>query len=190
MNVEIPAGPLRSAPAGPPARPARAAVDQDAAAERCEHLLRETLDAVRPALSWRRAAPSAGARLPAPGSGPADGGVQWYVGRGRDIVTIISAARRGELPVMVEAGWRRRGWTITSVNAGRDLPGVAAVTPDGYRLALEFGGLGEARLTATSPGVARSARPDGARGGPEVPFAAGAVRPLPEVCCPFWSAMV
>lgn len=91
---------------------------------------------------------------------------------------------------MVEAGWRLRGWTITSVNACRDLPGVAATTSDGYRLALEFGALGEARLTATSPGVARSEWVDGARGGPEVPFAAGGTRPLPEVCCPFWSAMV
>ncbi|MEV0534067.1 hypothetical protein [Kitasatospora sp. NPDC050463] len=190
MNVDIPVGPPWPEPAGSPAPPARAAVDQAVAAERCEHLLRETLDAVRPALSWRHAVPCAGARLQAPGSGPADGGVQWYVGRGRDIVTIISAARRRELPAMVEAGWRRHGWTITSVNACRDLPGVAATTPDGYRLALEFGALGEARLTATSPGVARSERAGTARGGPEGSCAGGGTRPLPEVCCPFWSAMV
>ncbi|MEU1419995.1 hypothetical protein [Kitasatospora sp. NPDC005751] len=189
MNVENPAGPRCPEPAGPFARPARTVVDQVAAGERCEWLLQRTLDAVRPALSWRCAAPRAGARLPPPGSGPADGGVQWYVGRGRDIVTIISGARRGELPAMVEAGWRRRGWTITSVNACRELPGVAAVTPDGYRLALEFGALGEARLTATSPGVARSEPVRGAPGGPEGPYAVGGSAALPEIRCPFWSAL-
>ncbi|MFE2721993.1 hypothetical protein [Kitasatospora sp. NPDC059327] len=189
MNVENPAGPGWPEPTCSFAPPARAAVDQAVAAERCELLLREALDGVRPELSWRHAVPCAGARLPAPGSGPADGGVQWYVGRGRDIVTIISAARRGELPALLEAGWRRRGWTITSVNACRDLPGVAAVTPDGYRLALEFGALGEARLTATSPGVARSEWVEGVCGGPELPVSAAGVTSLPEIWCPYWSAL-
>ncbi|MBP0453812.1 hypothetical protein J5Y04_30350 [Kitasatospora sp. RG8] len=205
MNVETPAGtlPASAPPAVPSAR--TAPVDQAAAAVRCESLLQDSLDAVRPPLTWRHGAARAGARLPLPGSGPDDAAVHWYVGRSRDIVTIVSAARRAALPAMVETQWRRRGWTVTSVNAGCERPGLAAITPDGYRLALEFGELGEVRLTAVSPGVARSERPEQPEwseqsGRPEqserpagswgeVPGSPGYLARLPEVCCPFWSAM-
>lgn len=188
VNVESPAGP-RPGAAAPSSAPSAhtGAVDQAAAAVRCELLLQDSLDAVRPQLTWRHGAARAGARLPVPGSGPDDAAVHWYVGRSRDIVTIVSAARRPALPGMVEMRWRRRGWTVTSVNAGREWPGLAATTPDGYRLALEFGELGEARLTALSPGVARSE--PWSDGGVEVPGSSGYSARLPEVCCPFWSAM-
>ncbi|MFJ2862684.1 hypothetical protein [Kitasatospora sp. NPDC087314] len=171
-------------PVVPPARwPGPAvAVDQLDAAERCETLLQDTLDAVRPAPVWQGAAPGAGARLPLPGP---DSDVLWYVTRGRDILTIVSAVRRRALVDAVERHWRQRGWTITSLNACQDRPGVAAVTLDGYRLALRFGELGEAGLTADSPGVARSERL------PPLQGAGGrGPAPLPHVCCPYWSAMV
>ncbi|MER7757935.1 hypothetical protein [Kitasatospora sp. NPDC097643] len=156
-------------------------VDQLDAAERCETLLQETLDAVRPAPVWQDAVPRAGARLPSPGR---EAGVLWYVTRGRDLLTIVSAARRAALVDVVERHWRRCGWTITSLNAGRELPGVAAITRDGYRLALRYGELGEARLTASSPGVAHSDRLSTPWGGERSPTA-----PVPHVCCPHWSAM-
>ncbi|MEU9073638.1 hypothetical protein [Kitasatospora sp. NPDC048538] len=158
-----------------------ATIDQLDAAERCEALLQDTLDAVRPALVWEPAAPRAGARLPLPGQDP---DLHWYVTRGRDVRTVVSAARRAVLVDVVERHWRRRGWTITSLNAGRDRPGVTAVTSDCYRLVLRFGELGEVGLTAGSPGVLRSERL------PSPPQAAGrAPVPLPDVCCPHWSAM-
>ncbi|MFJ7273331.1 hypothetical protein [Kitasatospora sp. NPDC098663] len=171
-------------PAVPPARwpGPTPAVDQLDAAERCETLLQDTLDAVRPAPVWQGAAPRAGARLPLPGRDP---DLRWYVTRGRDILTIVSAVRRPALVEAVERHWRQRGWTITSLNAGRSRPGVAAATLDGYQLALMFGELGEAGLTASSPGVARSERLPALQGaGGRGPA------PLPNVCCPYWSAMV
>ncbi|WP_097237007.1 hypothetical protein [Streptomyces sp. 1331.2] len=161
-------------------------VDQLDAAERCETLLQDTLDAVDPTPAWQEAAPRAGARLPRPGLGSARCGsdVLWYVTRGRDILTVVSLPRRALLVGVVERHWRRRGWTITSLDTDWDRHGVAATTPDGYRLALRFGELGEAGLTVSSPGVARSEQVpvlsgDGGRGS----------APLPYVCCPYWSAL-
>ncbi|MEV7776700.1 hypothetical protein [Kitasatospora sp. NPDC088351] len=186
LNVWLSGGRPDRVPAVPGARSAPGVTaDQAAAAERCEALLRDTLDGVRPEPAWRHGVARAGARLPMPGAGPDDADVHWYVTRSRDIVTIVSAARRGALVGMVERHWRRCGWTVTSVNVGRELPGVAAVTPDGYQLALVFGDLGQAGLTAGSPGVARSEWVPYPHGVPVAPGGA----PLPDVCCPFWSAM-
>ncbi len=157
-------------------------IDQLDATERCETLLQDTLDAVRPAPVWQGAPARAGARLPLPGR---ESELLWYVTRGRDLLTVVSLSRRAALADVVERHWRRRGWTITSLNAGRDRPGVAAATPDGYRLELRFGESGEAGLTASSPGVARSERG---------PVLSGSVDrcapPLPYVRCPYWSALV
>ncbi|MEV7774457.1 hypothetical protein [Kitasatospora sp. NPDC086791] len=158
------------------------AVDQFDAARRCETLLQDTLEAIDPMPAWQEAALRAGARLPRPGR---ESAVRWYVARGRHILTVVSLPRRAVLVDVVERHWRRSGWTITSLNAGRDRPGVAATTRDGYRLALCFGELGEAGLTASSPGVARSERipvlsGDGGQ---------GSAPPLPSVCCPYWSAL-
>ncbi|MEU8921268.1 hypothetical protein AB0D10_10100 [Kitasatospora sp. NPDC048545] len=156
-------------------------VDQLDAARRCEALLQDTLDAIDPTPAWQEAPPVAGARLPRPGRGSA---ALWYVTRGRDILTVVSLPRRAVLVDVVEQHWRRSGWTITSLNAGRDRPGVAATTRDGYRLALCFGELGEPGLTASSPGVARSE---------QIPVLSGegglGPAPLPYVCCPYWSAL-
>ncbi|MFJ8624350.1 hypothetical protein ACIRD3_16095 [Kitasatospora sp. NPDC093550] len=190
LNVGCPGGgcPGGGCPGGAPVAPALRwtgpepdlTVDQLDAAERCETLLQDTVDAIDPAPAWQEAAPRAGARLPRPGRGSE---VLWYVTRGRDLVTVVSLPRRAVLAGVVERHWRRLGWTITALNAGPDRPGVAATTRDGYRLALCFGELGEAGLTARSPGVARSERIP-------VPPAAGvrAPAPLPYVCCTYWSA--
>ncbi|MER7765975.1 hypothetical protein [Kitasatospora sp. NPDC096140] len=156
-------------------------VDQLDAAERCETLLQDTVDAIDPSPAWQEAPPRSGARLPKPGR---ESAVLWYVTRGRDILTVVSLPRRSVLVGVVERHWRRRGWTITSLNTDPYCPGVAATTRDGYRLALCFGELGEAGLTASSPGVARSERlpapaGDGGRGS----------APVPSVCCPYWSAL-
>ncbi|MCG6494543.1 hypothetical protein [Kitasatospora sp. A2-31] len=193
-NVEIHAGrprrPLRTTPV-PAAEPVHGGQAARAeAAARCDRLLRDTLDAVRPELAWREGPTRTGTRLLAPGSGPDDGAVHWYVARSLEIVTVISPARRPELPGMVAAAWQRRGWRLTSVNAGRPLPGLAAVTPDGYRLGLEFGPLGQARLTAVSPGAA--ARPGWsgeAAGGAPLPGAGSGTAALPRIRCAFWSAL-
>ncbi|MFJ9693156.1 hypothetical protein [Kitasatospora sp. NPDC101183] len=148
-----------------------APVEVPAAAERCEALLQETLDAVEPPLVWRAGAPSEGVRLPRPGreSEPC-----WYVGRGRDVLTVVSLPRRAELAGAVERHWRRRGWTIAGLGGGPARPGVSAATGDGFRLALRFGELGEVRLLAGSSAAA----------------CAGYAPPvLPAVCCPYWSAV-
>lgn len=159
-------------------------IDQARAADRCEDLLQDTLGAVRPGLVWQRGVECEGARLPAPEDGPGGAGVHWYVSRSRDILTIVSVARRACLLGAVEADWRRRGFTITAVSADLELPGLCAITRDGYRLALGFGELGNACVAVVSPGVARSPwprHPPAAPGGTEC-------APLPQVRCPFWTA--
>ncbi|MFH9349216.1 hypothetical protein [Kitasatospora sp. NPDC017646] len=158
-------------------------MDQLDAGERCETLLQDTMGAVRPAPEWQEAVPRAGVRLSAPGRrGPE---VLWYVTRGRDVLTVVSPGRRPELAEMVERQWRRRGWTITSLNAGRDRPGVAATTRDGSQLVLCFGEFGEIRLTASLFGVACSERVPALPGAGEPDPA-----PLPRVHCAYWSALV
>ncbi|MEV7023514.1 hypothetical protein [Kitasatospora sp. NPDC093558] len=159
-----------------------ATIDQLAAEERCETLLQDTFDAIRPMPVWQSAPPRSGVRMPRPGEG---GGLHWYVTRGRDVLTVVSQARRPALAGAVESHWRRRGWTITSLGVGRELPTVAAATRDGYQLSLHFGELGEVGLTASSPGADRPEHPSRAQA------ADGCGRaPLPYVCCPHWSAMV
>ncbi|GHF28793.1 hypothetical protein GCM10018790_02810 [Kitasatospora xanthocidica] len=185
LNVGCPGGRPDGAPVAPaprwPGLDPGVTIDQLDAAERCETLLRDTVDAIDPAPAWQEAAPRAGARLSPPGKGAA---VLWYVTLGRDVLTVVSLPRRAALVGVVERHWRRCGWTITALNADRERPGVAAITRDGYRLALRFGELGEAGLTASSPGVARSERSP-------VPAGSGvrAPAPLPSVCCPYWSAL-
>ncbi|MGW3038618.1 hypothetical protein ACWC9T_00940 [Kitasatospora sp. NPDC001159] len=165
-----------AAPAWWPTLTSEVTSSQLDSAERCETLLRETVGAVRPVLVWREAAPSLGVRLPLPGR---ESEPHWYVTRGRDLLTLVSSCRQGELVGVVERHWRRLGWTITSLNAGRDRPGVAAVTPDGFQLVLGIGEFGEIALTAGSPGAARSPR-----------WATGEVASLPNVHCPYWSALM
>ncbi|MFB7905346.1 MULTISPECIES: hypothetical protein [unclassified Kitasatospora] len=158
-------------------------VDQLDAGERCEELLRETVEGLRPVPVWQEAVPRAGVRLAAPGRRGAE--VLWYVTRGRDLLTVVSPGRRAELAGAVERQWRRRGWTITSLNAGRDRPGVAATTREGSQLVLCFGEFGEIRVTASQLGVARSERV------PELPGAGEPdPAPLPYVHCAYWSALV
>ncbi|WP_030232879.1 hypothetical protein [Streptomyces sp. NRRL S-350] len=190
LNVGCPGGRPGGAPVASVRWPRPATgetVDQLGAAERCETLLQDTLDALDPAPAWQEAAPRAGARLSQPGRGSVgwESELLWYVTRGRDLLTVVSLPRRPALVGAVERHWRRRGWTITSLNAGRDRPGVGATTRDGYRLELCFGELGEAGLTAGSPGVARSERLPVLPGGDVFGSA-----PLPYVCCPYWSALL
>ncbi|MFD5463009.1 hypothetical protein ACFWIQ_09300 [Kitasatospora sp. NPDC127059] len=186
LNLGCPDGFRGGASAAPDWWPVLApdvTVGQLDAAERCETLLQDTMDAVRPAPAWQETVPRAGIRLAAPGrSGPE---VLWYVTRGRDLLTVVSPGRRRELADVVERQWRRRGWTITSLNAGQDRPGVAASTPEGSRLVLCFGEFGDIRLTASLLGVACSER---------IPRLPGAGEPdpapLPHVHCAYWSALV
>ncbi|MET8622268.1 hypothetical protein ABZW30_00635 [Kitasatospora sp. NPDC004669] len=179
LNLGFPGGCRDGSPAAPawwPALTPEVTVDQLDAAERCEALLRETVGAVRPAPVWREVAPRTGVRLPLPGR---ESESHWYVTRGRDLLTLVSPCRQGELVAVVERHWRRRGWTITSLNVGRDRPGVAAVTGDGYQLVLGVGEFGEITLTAGSPGAACPQR-----------WATGEVASLPNVHCPYWSALM
>lgn len=183
LNLGSPVGCPCCGPEAPAAWPwGEATVDQLVAAARCETLLQDTLDAIRPMPVWQSAPPRSGVRLPRPGAGD---GLHWYVTRGRDVLTVVSRARRAVLAGVVESHWRRRGWTITALGAGRELPRVAATSRDGYQLALEFGGFGEAGLVASSPGADRPEHPSRAR----VAGGCGSA-PLPFVCCPHWSAMV
>ncbi|MFF9642664.1 hypothetical protein [Kitasatospora aureofaciens] len=186
LNLGCPGGFRSGASAAPDWWPVLApdvTVDQLDAAEHCETLLRDTMGAVRPAPVWQETVPRAGMRLSAPGRREPE--VLWYVTRGRDVLTVVSPGRRRELAAMVERQWRRRGWTITSLNAGRDRPGVAATTREGSQLVLCFGEFGEIRLTASLLGVACSER---------VPALPGAGEPdpaaLPHVHCSYWSALV
>ncbi|MGW2249345.1 hypothetical protein ACWCXH_03980 [Kitasatospora sp. NPDC001660] len=183
LNLGCPVGRPCCGPEESEAWPSgEATIDQLLAAARCETLLQDALDAIRPMPVWQSAPPRSGVRLPLPGEGD---GLSWYVTRGRDVLTVVSEARRGALVGAVERHWRRCGWTITSLGVGRELPGVAAATRDGYQLSLHFGDLGEARLTASSPGAGRPERPS------RVQVAGGCGRaPLPYVCCAHWSAMV
>ncbi|MEU8512489.1 hypothetical protein AB0C76_12960 [Kitasatospora sp. NPDC048722] len=182
LNLGCPVGRPCFGPEEPAAWPlGEATVDQLVAAARCETLLQDSLDAIRPMPVWQSAPPRSGVRLPPPGAGD---GLHWYVTRGRDVLTIVSEARRAVLAGAVEGHWRRRGWTITALGVGRELPRVAATTRDGYQLVLEFGDLGEVGLIASSPGADRPEHPS------RTQAADGCGRaPLPYVCCSHWSAM-
>ncbi|TXS57916.1 hypothetical protein EAO77_14735 [Streptomyces sp. t39] len=108
------------------------------------------------------------------------------VKRGRYIVTVISAERRGSFMGVIERYWKKEGYEITAVRPHKERPAIFARTPEGFQLTAKIGHAGQAFFNVASPCVTESEvtvppRPTPTPGSPEA-------EGLPYIESPFWSA--
>ncbi|SFY36792.1 hypothetical protein [Streptomyces atratus] len=130
--------------------------------------------------------------------GGIDPEVQWVHGptttgscavtRRRAVMTVVSAARRGNFLGLVERMWRSRDYRIKSVNSDTDSPAIYAQTRDGFGVTLIVGGEGQVFFEVDSPCVKESevADPVAEPNGPTDTH--GEIIPRPNVHSDFWSA--
>ncbi|MEU3051508.1 hypothetical protein ABZ705_34360 [Streptomyces sp. NPDC006984] len=122
------------------------------AADHADALLSATGAAIKPPVEWGRG----------PSSDPIctdfknDATGKGQITRRRQVLTIISAERRGSFMGVVERSWKNSGYTITHVRNHPENPAIFAATPDGFRLTLDIGYKGQAYLDVSSPCVTES----------------------------------
>lgn len=157
-------------------------VNMQQAADRAEKILDETLAAIKPGVETKQG----------PSSEPictdfkndATGTAQ--VLRGRNVLTVISAERRGSFIGVVERHWKKAGYEITAVRPHKERPAVFARTPDGFQITVKIGHKGQAFFNIASPCVTESEVTEPPRKplDPNSPEAKG----MPYIKSPFWSA--
>ncbi|MER7515280.1 hypothetical protein [Streptomyces sp. NPDC126499] len=152
------------------------------AAEHADAIILDSVSSVRPALNWvHGASTDIGC-----GDYTIDGKKTGSVTRRAEVMTIVSEARRGSLLGLVERHWKGRGYTITSVDASRELPAIYARTPDDFRMSVAVGAGGRFQFSVTTPCFLASDVQRPKTPAPGTPFE-GPVVPDPSVRSSFWS---
>lgn len=157
-------------------------VNMQQAGELAEQLLDSTVASVTPAVEARRGPSSdpicTDFKNDATGTG--------QVKRGRYVVTVISAERRGSFMGVIERHWKKEGYEITAVRPHKEKPAIFARTPEGFQLTATIGHAGQAFFSVSSPCVTESevTEPPMPTLTPGSPEAEG----LPYIKSPFWSA--
>ncbi|MFJ7194775.1 MULTISPECIES: hypothetical protein [unclassified Streptomyces] len=143
------------------------------AADYADKVMDSTVNGIEPEVQWVH--------------GPTTTG-SCTVTRRRAVMTIVSAARRGNLLGLVERMWRSRNYRIKGVNSDTDSPAIYAQTLDGFGVTLIVGGEGQVFFEVDSPCVKESevADPIAAPNGPT--DAHGEIIPRPNIHSDFWSA--
>ncbi|MGW2839701.1 hypothetical protein ACWCWD_18090 [Streptomyces sp. NPDC001493] len=161
----------------------RPTLDMEQAGQRAEDILDGTLAAVRPSVAWSHGSPveaacSAGLNEPTGTT---------TVTRSRNILTVVSDERRGNLLGAVQRYWKEKGFTIQSVNSDASMPSIRAKAPDGFAVALEVGSIGNVSVSAGLSCAANSAVTYPA-GTPGVPGGPKAEEVRPGERSAFWSS--
>ncbi|MBT2370080.1 hypothetical protein J7E88_33635 [Streptomyces sp. ISL-10] len=76
--------------------------------------------------------------------------------RGRYVMTVISAERRGSFMGVVKRYWKKEGYEITTVRPNNEKPAIFARTPEGFQVTVKIGREGQAFFTVSSPCVTES----------------------------------
>ncbi|MEU1281940.1 hypothetical protein [Streptomyces sp. NPDC005805] len=157
-------------------------VDMQQAADLVEEILNGTLAAIKPKVETKRGLSSTPLCTDFKNDSTGTGQVK----RGRNVLTIISAERRGSFVGVVERYWKGEGYEITSVRPNKEKPAVFARTPEGFQLSLDFGREGQAFFNVSSPCVTESdvTEPSKTPIAPDSPEAKG----LPYITSTFWSS--
>ncbi|MFF3259261.1 hypothetical protein ACFYWO_08795 [Streptomyces sp. NPDC002932] len=120
------------------AEPEEPAMDMQQAGQRSEAILDGTMAAIHPSVKWARGTPgesacSTGLNRPT--------GTTTVV-RSRNILTVVSEQRRGELLEQVRRYWKQQGAQDFSVKSDKNMPWIRATTADGFSLSLQVGSIG------------------------------------------------
>ncbi|MFI0978856.1 hypothetical protein ACH4SP_17875 [Streptomyces sp. NPDC021093] len=158
-------------PGGP--KEEKPTMNMQQAAERADAILDKTFAAIKPPVNWTHAEGSEGS---------------CDVSRARQVMTIISPERRGNLFGVVERHWKEQGYKHTSSNNSK-IPATYFQTQDGFQISLLVGLQGHATFEVTTPCVEHSdvAPPKSKTVGPD--YSGGELPlPLPNVRSDFWSS--
>ncbi|MGW9119566.1 hypothetical protein ACWGRV_23545 [Streptomyces sp. NPDC055663] len=158
-------------------------MDMQQAGKRSEAILDGTLAAIRPPVKWAYGAPVESACS----TGLNEPTGTTTVTRSRNILTVVSEQRRGNLLGLVQRYWEGQGFRVVSVNTDKDMPRIGAKGPDGITVSLEVGSIGNVSLSAGLSCAEDSAMtyPAGTPGHPGGPKAEE-VRPKEHSA--FWSS--
>ncbi|GAA1349126.1 hypothetical protein [Streptomyces beijiangensis] len=121
-------------------------MDLKAAAARADDITLTTLNAVKPGVKWSFSVSSGGLAHGAKAGPDATGTVT----RRAAVRTIVSEERGGALAAMVEAGWKKQGYTIT-YRSSHGHPEVEAATKDGFQLSFGTGSGTQFTLIVKTP---------------------------------------
>ncbi|MEU6016704.1 hypothetical protein ABZ826_22405 [Streptomyces sp. NPDC047515] len=159
------------------------AMDMQQAGQRSEAILDGTLAAIRPPVKWVYGAPAEAACS----TGLNEPTGSTTVTRSRNILTVVSEHRRGNLLGVVQRYWERQGFRVVSVNSDKDMPWIRAKGPDGLTVSMEVGSIGNVSLSAGLSCAENSAMtyPTGTPGRPGGPKAEE-LRPREQSA--FWSS--
>lgn len=158
-------------------------MDMQQAGQRSEAILDGTLAAIRPPVKWAYGAPAEAACSTGLNE-PTD---TTTVTRSRNILTVVSEQRRGNLLGLVQRYWERQGFRVVSVNSDKDMPRIRARDADGFIVSLEVGSVGNVSVSAGLSCAENSAMtyPTGTPGHPGGPKAEE-LRPREHSA--FWSS--
>ncbi|MFD7615898.1 hypothetical protein [Streptomyces sp. NPDC059802] len=154
-----------------------------AAAEKADAIVLDTLSSVQPTLDWVHDVSSESGCDSYTISGRETGAVT----RRAAVMTIVSEARRGSLLGVIERAWKKSGYTITSVDRDKAMPAIYARSPAGFRMSLSVGYKGRFHVSVTTPCfIMAQVRPPQTQANGRT--FTGDLVPAPNVHSDFWSA--
>ncbi|MFD7491355.1 hypothetical protein ACFV8T_02900 [Streptomyces sp. NPDC059832] len=144
-------------------------MDMQQAGQRSETILDGTLAAIRPPVKWAYGAPVEAACS----TGLNEPTGTTTVTRSRNILTVVSEQRRGNLLGLVQRYWERQGFRIVDVNSDKDMPRIRARDAEGFTVSLDVGSIGNVSVSAGLSCAVNSAMtyPTGTPGHPGGPKA-------------------
>ncbi|MEU3223631.1 hypothetical protein ABZ695_10800 [Streptomyces sp. NPDC006976] len=139
-------------------------LDMQQTGERAEAILDGTMAAIQPPVEWVRGSTS---------ESPCSTGLNEPTGtttvmRGRNILTVVSEHRRGELLEMVQRYWEDQGFRDFDIDHDKKMPQIRATAADGLTVILDVGNIGNVYIRAGF-GCARDSEmtyPEGTPGRP------------------------
>uniref|UniRef100_A0AAU2VUX4 Lipoprotein n=1 Tax=Streptomyces sp. NBC_00008 TaxID=2903610 RepID=A0AAU2VUX4_9ACTN len=120
------------------------AMDMQQAGQRSEAILDGTMAVIHPSVKWARGTPT---------ESPCSTGLNRPTGtttvvRSRNILTVVSEQRRGELLEQVRRYWEQQGFRDFDVDHDKRMPQIRATTADELVVTLEVGSIGNVFITA------------------------------------------
>ncbi|MGW0672038.1 hypothetical protein [Streptomyces sp. NPDC002746] len=113
-------------------------MDMQQAGQRAEAILDGTMAAIRPPVKWVHGTPAESAC--STGLNRPTGTTTVF--RSRNILTVVSKERRGELLEQVRRYWEQQGARDFDVDSDKDMPGIRATTADEFTVMLQVGSIG------------------------------------------------
>ncbi|WP_371665347.1 hypothetical protein OG306_13825 [Streptomyces sp. NBC_01241] len=158
-------------------------MDMQQAGQRSEAILDGTLAAIHPSVKWAYGAPAEAACSTGLNE-PTD---TTTVTRSRNILTVVSEQRRGNLLGLVQRYWERQGFRVVSANSDKDMPRIRARDADGFTVSLEVGNIGNVSVSA-GLGCAENSAMTYPTGTPGHPGGPKAEELRPREHSAFWSS--